>query len=377
MSHEPTREQRRRIIAAVSPTEQVRREAQEVLDYIRQEAERRARRSLSISTTCRFYRILRSRYLSDYLRNPSQSTGNEAIGRIGRKFVGSARDEWEATAITEWNHQPVPEAFRRLRPSLPEEIEAATDIISLSNCVDLPIIDVPFLLGPENLSRAMDADVYGGGSNISQLMHWATGVKYSHIRMNDLRELFLGYELWHLEGWDGFEEDPINDLIAEESGRILGTQLRAASITESNLARSLNSAFDEARAWVGSLLRLRRDDLNLFLTSRTARRCRWWWSDDQDDIYLAWNGETIYGMLHEGTPIDGVRRSDLVDRFIGVYALIYEADEWEGSHGRILNTQFIVSMASGELNDVFRQIARGQSVPSSRQRDVYSIARER
>lgn len=369
-------ERRRRTLATVSPNERAQRGAQEVLAYIKHEA--RVPITFSIPTDCAFYRVLRSRYLSDYLSSPSPTTGTQAIERIGRPFAGPAHsgDYWEEGALSTWNRQPVPEAFRRLRPRLPAEIESATDILSRSNCTDLPIVDVPFLLGPDNPSRAMDADVYGGGSNISQLMHWATGVKYSDTPMNDLRELFLGYELWHLEGWDGFLEDPINDLIAEESGRILGTQLRAATITESNLARSLNSAFDRARVWVGSLLRLRRDELDRFLTSRTAKICRFHW--DPNNTWLAWNGQTIYGMLLRGTSLDDVKQSNLVDRFIGVYALIYEADEWERSHNRrISSTPLIESMARGDLDDVFERIARGQSVPSSRQSAVYSIAQER
>nr|QNO53408.1 hypothetical protein JNHLJEBA_00018 [Methanosarcinales archaeon ANME-1 ERB6] len=375
------REERRRILArrmiATVPNERAQRGAQEVLAYIQQEA--RTVIPVSIPTDCDFYRVLRSRYLSDYLSSPSPTTGTEAIERIGRPFAGPAQsdDDWEEGALSIWNQQPVPEAFRRLRPGLPAEVESATDILSLRNWADLKIIDVPFLLGHYNTSRDMDAEVNIGGSNISQLMHWATGVKYSHIRMNDLRELFLGYELWHLEGWDGFMEDPINDLIAEESGRILGTQLREASIRESNLARSLNSAFERARVWVGSLLRLRRDELDRFLTSRTAKRCRFHWNPEK--TFLAWNGQTIYGMLLRGTSLDDVKQSDLVNRFIGLYALIYEAVEWERSHNnrRISNTQLIESMARGDLNDVFERIARGQSVPSSRHRDVYSIAQER
>lgn len=361
-------------LATVSPNERAQRGAQEVLEYIRQEA--RTVINVSIPTDCDFYRVLRSRYLSDYLSSPLPTTGIEAIRRIGRPFVGPAHrgDYWEEGALSTWNRQPVPEAFRRLRPRLPAEIESATDILSLSNYADLQIIDVPFLLGHDNRSRDMEAEVYGGGSNMSQLMHWATGVKYSDIPMNDLRELFLGYELWHLEGWYGFLEDPINDLIAEESGRILGTQLRVATIRESNLARSLNSAFDRARVWVGSLLRLRRDELDRFLTSRTAKRCREHWNPKK--TFLAWNGQTIYKMLLRGTSLDDVKQSDLVDRFIGVYALIYEADEWERSHNRsISNTPLIESMARGELDDVFERIAFGQPVPSSRQSEVHSIAR--
>ena len=66
---------------------------------------------------------------------------------------------------------------------------------------------MPFLLGAPNTGLGFDDDWTHGGKNISQLMHWGTGVKYSHLSADTMRKLFLGYELWHLEGLDVFGED--------------------------------------------------------------------------------------------------------------------------------------------------------------------------
>ena len=73
------------------------------------------------------------------------------------------------------------------------------------------LIDVPFLVGDANLSEGGDSDFLRGGKNWSNVMHWATGVKYGNLPADALRELFLGYELYHLEGWDVFAEDALND----------------------------------------------------------------------------------------------------------------------------------------------------------------------
>ena len=74
-----------------------------------------------------------------------------------------------------------------------------------------------------------------------------------------------------------FGEDPINDLIAEEAGRILGVKLRFGTLTKTNLVATLDDAFNEARAWVGSLLRVRRGELERWILEKTQRRANMWW----------------------------------------------------------------------------------------------------
>lgn len=337
----------------------------EILFFIRSEAEKKSKCPLSVTTSDNFYVVLINRYLSDYLISPSEEKGREAIEKIGKKFSGppDPRDNWEVRAVEVWNNQQIPAAFIALRKKLPNPFEAATDILSLANWNTLKIIDTEFMLGGPNLSREQDADVYEGGSNISNLFHWATGVKYCDTPPQDLREFFLSYELWHLEGWDGFEEDPINDLIAEEAGRIFGTMLINATVNYSNLIDSLNDSFIEARAWVGSLLRFRKDKFECFIVSPKITKCKDWWGVRGE--FNAWAGNNIHEFFREGMLLEHMKNSDFVKRLIGVYTLIYEADRLP-----IQNSKLTEDLARGELDDVFEKIARGERISLSRGEEI-------
>jgi hypothetical protein len=302
-----------------------------VRDYIKATAQARAKTAKSVDKKSKFYKRLTDYYLKDYLKAPTAAAGKVAA-----------------------------ETARKFRPALPAELAAATDILSKPNRKVLPYIDVPQLVGKANMGTGADADVAGGGKNISQLMHWATGVKYSDIDKQTMRELFLAYELWHLEAWDVFGEDPINDLIAEESGRILGVGLRAGAITSANLQDKLNEAFGEARAWVGSLLRARQAEFDAWIVAETQKKANMWWGAlSPMDI---WGSETIYSKLKAGQTVDVVEKSDLVERITDIYTLIYEAGEWETAHGKIDNGDFIEMMLAGKLNKVFEKMAKGQPV---------------
>lgn len=336
-----------------------------VRDFIKAQARARARATRTVDTSSRFYRRLTDFYLRDYLAAPSAARGVTACEtKIGKTFAGpaTAGDAWEDGALRFWNRQPIPEFARRMRPALPAELAAATDILSRPNRAALPYIDVPHLIGTANMGTGFDADVAGGGKNISQLMHWGTGVKYSNVPKLDMRELFLAYELWHLEAWDVFGEDPINDLISEEAGRILGTQLRAAAITRANLQAKLNEGFGEARAWVGTLLRPRLAALDAWTVATTQRRANiWYGAQPAMDV---WGPDTIHSMLRRGMSVDDVKRSSLVDRIIGIYTLIYEADAYEAARGPIDNGTFIPAMLSGSYDRIFERMAKGQPVIS-------------
>jgi hypothetical protein len=79
--------------------------------------------------------------------------------------------------------------------------------------------------------------------NESQLMHWATGVRFSQISRDRLREVFLAYEKFHLEQWDVFGPDPLNDMIAEEAGRHMGAQIRSLRMNRNNFITILDEGF--------------------------------------------------------------------------------------------------------------------------------------
>ena len=71
-------------------------------------------------TSSRFYKRLTNHYLKAYLAAPSAATGQAAIDAVGKTFAGpaTAGDRWEDGAIRLWNKQPIPAAFRRMRPDL-------------------------------------------------------------------------------------------------------------------------------------------------------------------------------------------------------------------------------------------------------------------
>jgi hypothetical protein len=77
-----------------------------------------------------------------------------------------------------------------------------------------------------------------------------------------------------------------------------------------------------------------------------------------------WGDETIFGDLKSGTSLDDVKKSKFVDRITDIYALIFEADEWEAAHGKIDNGTFIPMILSGLLNGVFEKMAKGQPITS-------------
>ena len=51
-----------------------------------------------------------------------------------------------------------------------------------------------------------------------------------------------------------------------------------------------------------------------------------------------------------------VKKEKLVERIIGVYTLVYEADEWEKKNGRVPNTTLIESLVRGDFDVFFRKI---------------------
>jgi hypothetical protein len=336
-----------------------------VRDHIKATAKVRAKTPRSVSKSSKFYKRLADFYLKEYLKAPSAAKGKDAAEkRIGKTFAGpaTAGDAWEEHALSDWNKEPIPDFARKMRPVLPAEIAAGTDILSRPNRKKLPFIDVPQLVGEANMGTGFDADVAGGGKNISQLMHWATGVKYSDIDKLTMRELFFAYENWHLETWDVFGEDPINDMIAEEAGRILGTHLRAGSVTKDNLQAKLDESFGEARAWVGTLLRARQAELDTWILAEVQKPANMWWGALAP--IKPWGDETIFGDLKSGTSLDDVKKSKFVDRITDIYALIFEADEWEAAHGNIDNGTFIPMILSGLLNGIFEKMAKGQPITS-------------
>jgi hypothetical protein len=203
-------------------------------------------------------------------------------------------------------------------------------------------------------------------------MHWGTGVKYAHLPALTMRELFVGYELWHLEGFDVFGEDSINDLLAEEAGRILGWQLRAGQITSENLVAKLDEGFAASRAWVGSLLRARKAKLDEWILLEQPRPAKLWWG--KLGLHQRGGPQTLLGMLRAGMSADAVKRSPLCKKITDIYTLVYAADEWERARRKIPSTKFLDSMLRGDLDSMFQKLAKDEKLSLGEMRRAAKLA---
>lgn len=370
--------------------------ARDVLAFIKAEAAARAKTPGSIDTSSKFYQRLSTKYLADYFASPTTARGKEAAEeRIGAALEGATAvvggherlvvrvkggawrlptSEWEIKAITWLNGQQLPAQLGRLKAlpmfanilALPTKLGAATDILGKENTDKLGYLDIPFLIGAANTEIAdFDADVLGGGKNISQLMHWATGVKYAAQNQLGLRELFLAYELWHLEGFEVFGQDAINDMIAENQGRMLGAELLKGSAgalkQASDLEPFLNTSFRESRAWVGALLRYRRDQLDRWITAKQQQPANFHYMNKID----IWHSLTVYQQLADGASIEDVKASSIVNAAIEIYTLLYEADEWEKANGPIVLTQLEKALIQGKLDTILAIMAKAEEGKAS------------
>jgi hypothetical protein len=364
--------------------------------FIKTEAQKRARTPESIDPTSKFYQTLRTRYLAGYFANPTAGEGKKAaeegvgrpmegkIVRVGNRHVVHVRpkgggwrpamNNWEAMGITWLNQQQLPSQIDRLKSipmfkhllALPRQLGAATDILIDENTATLPYLDIPFLLGAPNPEKAdFDADWREGGKNISQLMHWGSGVKYAAQKPEALRELFLAYELWHLEGFDVFGQDSLNDLISENQGRMLGAELMKGSAgalkTEADLLPFLNRSFRESRAWVGALLRFRRPALDAWILAKEQKRASFHWMKKED----MWHSRTVYQMLADKMPLEEVKTSFMVESQIEIYTLVFEADEWEKANGPIVLTDLEKALLSGKLDKILEVMAKAEEGKAS------------
>lgn len=360
------------------------KQTEEVVKYIEEQARIMANVTRKIDPGSKFFLALKNNYLKDYLANPTPEEGKKAVGEdgksgIGQKMMGGnvgpfdpskpedvkfdsqstapimiydpvtrtfrpitpANKHWEGGAIGAWNQQklsgikfiPKIGAFKPLK-GLPSTLGAATDILRSENLANLPYIDAPFLIGKENPDTSSAwADVMGGGKNLSQLMHWASGVKYAGQGEERLHVLFFLYEMWHLEGWDVFGQDAINDMIAEEQGRILGEELLKGSAgkikDEASLETFINESFTQARAWVGTLLNYRKDEFTNWTGATSQTRAAQHYNK-RDRQYL-WASKTAYQMFADGMTMDAVKKSELVQAQIEIAALMEEAKNYTGN----------------------------------------------
>jgi hypothetical protein len=230
------------------------------------------------------------------------------------------------------------------------------------------------MIGNPNTDTGADADVHGGGKNISQLMHWATGIKYGDQDPQSMRDMFLAYEYYHMEGFDKFGEDSINDMISEDAGRIMSRQLQAGEINKDNLGSKLDSGFNESRAWVGKLIKARQHELDAVITSKEVVQSEMWYGEIPGQVQH-WGPSTIYLDLQNGMSLDQVKAGHTVQHFIDVYALIYYSDIWQKENGKIKTSNFQDSIVEGKYNKVFEKAVKNQPLTGKEKMDAYMDAK--
>lgn len=355
---------------------QAERDTKKVLEFIRNQAKARAAAGGAIGPDNLIHKRLHDHYLADYLKAPGKETGQAAVNKIGEQMdpaKADPSDYWENNASA-WNSHKVPPGLKLLIPGAPEEMGAGTAALSKENRAAMPYIDAPQMIGKPNLDTGTDADVYGGGKNISQLMHWATGVKHAGNDAQTMRDLFLAYEMYHLEGWDKFGEDSINDMISEEAGRIMGTQLQAGAINEGNLDGKLNEGFDESAAWVGSLVKARQGELDQVICSKTVVQSQMWWGEMPEQVRW-WGDSTIYLDLLSGKSVEEVQADARTEHFVGIYSLIYHSDQWQKKHEKIKHSNFTESMLDHKYDKVFEKSVKNQELTKREKVDAYLDAK--
>jgi len=360
----------------LDPKAQAGADTQKVLAYIQAQARAMAKQGMVIDKDSMFYERMSQHYLKDYLANPNAQTGHAAVDKIGEQFdpaKADPNDYWEKNSGY-WNAHKVPSGMKLLLGNgAPETMGAATAALSQENRQHLPYLDVPQLVGSPNTGTGEDADVFGGGKNISQLMHWATGVKYADKDPNTMRDLFLAYENYHLEGWDTFGEDSINDMISEDAGRIMGRQLQGGQLNQQNLQGKLSDGFNESRAWVGSLIKSRQGQLDKMITAPEAPVSHMWWNKENKS--MLWGDKSIQQELLAGKTPEEIEKDPKTQHLAQVYSLIYYSENWQKEHGKIKHSNFTDGMLEGRYDKVFEKSVKDEPLTGKEKVDAYLDAK--
>ncbi|HEX6587872.1 MAG TPA: hypothetical protein VF039_02525 [Longimicrobiales bacterium] len=330
----------------------IREQVQELIGWIKAEAARRTTSEpMTIDVNSNWYqRLLVENYLADYLAAPGPEAGARAVRLLGLQWDGMAQ----------FNQLVVPSLLGQVLEGLPAELGAATGVIHPDVQALCPNIDGGFLLGSARVAGTAN-DPLVGGRNWSQMMHWATGVKYHHVNADTMHVLFLGYEIWHMEGWEAFGEDAINDLIAEEQGRLLGRMLALGEINAGNMAQRILASAVAARAWVGSLLAHRQGELDAFVAATTQPTASPWLAEGVfglqpgEDGY--WGSTTLFQELANGKTVDQLKTSDFVQKLIAIYRLIEEASRYQAANGAFHKPPLLVDLLNHRYDDLLSELA--------------------
>lgn len=155
----------------------------------------------------KFEKWLTSTYLTEYCKKPGSATAKPAIERMTEEGAGG------------FSHY----GYGLLRGLA---TEASHDGIGF--------IDSPYFLGspaPGSVTAAGFFDPWSQGPNPTDLMHFAAGLEWAWAPAAIIQWYFVHYEKTTEEGWQLFGLDALNDVIAEEGGRLLAIDMQAGTLS--------------------------------------------------------------------------------------------------------------------------------------------------
>ena len=147
-------------------------------------------------------------------------------------------------------------------------------------------------------------------------------------------------------------------MIAEYQGLLLGKELRkgaeGAIKSEADLLPFLTRSLEEARAWVGTVLKSRQAQLDAWILQKEQKQASIHYMDEWD----IWHSLTIYQMLADGMSFDDVKKSFMTNAAIEIYTLIFEGEEWASAHGPIKLTPLEKALVQGKLDGLLEVMAK-------------------
>ncbi len=201
-----------------------RERARRILDQIKTRAD--AMTLPAPSASGRFESFLSSEYLRPYCQNPSSDAASTAITEMTIEGAGG---------------------FSKYGYGL------LRDMAERAGRRGIGYIDSPSFLGapvPGSVAGGRFMDPWSQGPNPTDIMHFAAGIKWHWAPTALVQWYFIHYEKTTNEGWHLFGLDALNDVIAEEGGRLLAEDLSGAAAACGSGLIDLDPYFQRGRAFL-------------------------------------------------------------------------------------------------------------------------------
>ncbi|MCP4134167.1 MAG: DUF4157 domain-containing protein [bacterium] len=187
----------------------------------------------SPSATGKFEKWLTEEYLKDYLKKPGEATAKKALERMTVAGHGGFKTY----------------GYALLR-----------GMASSAKAKHISYIDSPHFLGTPSSSSVTATgffDPWSQGPNLTDIMHFAAGLKWAWAPSAIVQWFFVYYEKKTKEGWQLFGLDALNDIIAEEGARLFARDLLAGTVRATGGSVDLDPYFVKGRKFLKSELNQR------------------------------------------------------------------------------------------------------------------------